>query len=109
MTSTILELGGPAGIIDCNVGGPIGICAPMCVRLSHQPINKKDPSSEAKFSLTLLSEKDIVTVNGQMVRAGDECSVNLFNGDIISVGPRVFLFSLPSPALNSPSSDSMNT
>jgi len=109
MTSAILELGGPAGMIDCNVGGPVGICAPMCVRLSRQPRKKKDPYSESNFSLTVLNESDVVTVNGQRVPAGDERSFNLMNGDIISVGPRVFLFSLPLQASTFSSSDSLNT
>ncbi|KAL7578416.1 hypothetical protein ACA910_012812 [Epithemia clementina (nom. ined.)] len=74
------------GNIDCHVGGHYGTCSgrASCIRYAV-----------GEFQLCCLSDRDVVTLNGHRISA-DMGWVGLEHNDICSVGPRVFMFILPS-------------
>lgn len=78
-------IGGTVGKIDCHIGGFPGSCSEIsaCIRY--------DPCSESDFKIICLALNDIVTVNGKRLSREDGY-VALRNGDICSVGARVFSF-----------------
>jgi hypothetical protein len=80
-----VPLGGAVGRLDCHIGGVPGSCSEVsaCIRY--------DPCSESDFKIACMADDDIVTVNGNRL-SPDEGSVLLRNGDICSVGARVFSF-----------------
>ena len=77
--------GGSIGKLDCHIGGVPGSCseASACVRYS--------PTAHSDFQFACLAPDDIVTLNGRHLTPADGC-VPLQNGDICSVGARVFSF-----------------
>jgi hypothetical protein len=78
-------IGGTIGRIDCHIGGAPATCSESsaCIRFA--------PTHESDFQMSCLTADDVVSVNGRRL-SHDEGSVPLCNGDICSVGARVFSF-----------------
>ena len=81
-------IGGAVGSIDCNIGGESKCCSEASASIRYVP------TSSGAFQLSALSGDDLVTMNGQRVTP-EMGSFPLFNEDICTVGPRVFVFLLP--------------
>lgn len=84
-------IGGAVGAIDCHIGGSPKSCSESSASIRYNPT----PSGDFQFSA--LSEDDIVTMNGRRITPAMG-SFPLFNEDICTVGPRVFVFLLPTDA-----------
>ena len=79
-------IGGPIGPIDCNTGGNSKCCVETAACIRYAPTDTGD------FQLTALSS-DLLTMNGQRITP-EMGSFPLFNGDICTIGSRVFIFLL---------------
>lgn len=86
-----LPIGGAVGTIDCHIGGTSKACSESAASIRYHP------SQSGDFQFSALSEDDMVTMNGQRITPGMG-SFPLFNEDICTVGPRVFVFLLPTDA-----------
>lgn len=80
-----VPLGGTVGKLDCHIGGVPGSCSERAAMIRYQP------SDECNFTISCLSERDVVTVNGTRLEP-EMGSLRLMHEDICSVGPRVFVF-----------------
>ena len=80
-----VPLGGAVGKLDCHVGSVPGSCSEVsaCIRYA--------PTSSSDFQIACMASEDIVTVNGKRL-AHEHGSIPLQNGDVCSVGARVFSF-----------------
>ena len=85
-------LGGTIGDIDCNIGGTPNSCSESAAIIQHLP------TAASEFQILANNDDDIVTLNGKRISIGMG-SFPLFNEDICTVGPRVFVFLLPSRSL----------
>ena len=81
-------IGGAIGAIDCHIGGNPNCCSETAACIRYHPTDSGD------FQFSALSRKDVITMNGQRITP-DMGSFPLFNEDICTVGPRVFVFLLP--------------
>lgn len=84
-------VGGAIGSIDCHIGGSSKSCNELVATIRYCPT----PSGGFQFSA--LSGDDIVTMNGQRITPEMGC-FPLIHEDICTVGPRVFVFLLPTDA-----------
>jgi hypothetical protein len=82
-----IDVGGTIGHVDCNIGGISGSCRETASCIYYCNIRNG-------FFFTSCSEDDIVTLNGKRLKASMG-TLQLRNGDICSVGSRVFMFILP--------------
>lgn len=82
-------LGGSMGSLDCNIGGLAGSCSEAAATIAFC-----GPSGGSLFQFCANNDEDIVTLNGQRIKASTG-SFPLFNEDICTVGARVFVFLLP--------------
>jgi hypothetical protein len=82
-----IDIGGAIGAIDCNIGGIDGSCSEIasCISYCHR---KKE------FMFFSCTEDDIVTLNGIRLKSSMG-RLTIKNGDVCSVGSRVFMFILP--------------
>jgi hypothetical protein len=80
--------GGAVGSIDCHIGGGPKACSETAASIRYFPT----PSGDFQFSA--LSADDVITMNGQRITP-EMGSFPLFNEDVCTVGPRVFVFLLP--------------
>ena len=80
-----VPLGGAVGKLDCHVGGVPGSCSEVsaCIRYA--------PTSSSDFQIACMASEDTVTVNGERL-LHKHGSIPLRNGDVCSVGARVFSF-----------------
>ena len=78
-------LGGTIGRLDAHIGATPGSCSEMAA------VIRFNPREEYEFTIECLNADDMVTKNGERIlpRHGE---VPLYNEDICSVGPRVFVF-----------------
>lgn len=81
-------LGGPAGTVDCSVGGPDGSCSTFAARIDYCP------TIDADYHFAACNDDDVVTLNGVQIKASMG-SFPVRDEDILSVGARVFMFILP--------------
>lgn len=81
-------IGGAVGTIDCHIGGSPKFCGESAASIRYIPTQSGD------FQFSALSDDDVVTMNGQRITPAMG-SFPLFNEDICTVGPRVFVFLLP--------------
>jgi hypothetical protein len=81
-----IDMGAGVGSLDCHVGGTPGLCSPRAASIRYDG---------DVFRFTCLNDSDVVTLNGERLESGGEGSV-LYNHDVCSVGPRVFVFIVPS-------------
>ena len=89
-----IESGGSVGNIDCCVGGPYKSCSPSIARLFQQNILSDELGSSETirtFYIEALNETDTISVNGMKLLC-DVSPTAIYDGDIIGIGPRVFLF-----------------
>ena len=84
-------IGGAVGSIDCHIGGSPKFCSESAASIRHLA------TSTGCFQFSALSDDDIVTLNGKRITPAMG-SFPLFNEDICTVGPRVFVFLLPTDA-----------
>lgn len=83
-----VPIGGAIGSIDCHIGGsPIG-CSENAAYIRYCPMDSSD------FQFCALSDNDLVTINGRRITPKMGC-FPLFKEDVCTVGPRVFVFLLP--------------
>lgn len=82
-------LGGAVGSIDCHIGGKPSSCSESAAAIRYIP------TSASGFQFSALCTDDLVTLNGKRVTPGMG-GFPLFNEDVCTVGPRVFIFVLPS-------------
>lgn len=78
-----MEIGGSIGDVDCAVGGPENSCSPCAARLTRT----------GDFHIAPLNEKDTVSLNGTKLSFHSSPKI-IRHGDVISIGPRVFVFIL---------------
>jgi len=83
-----IPLGATVGGLDCNIGGLEGSCSEAAATIAFCP------SGGGAFQFCANNDNDIVTLNGQRIKASTG-SFPLFNEDICTVGARVFVFLLP--------------
>jgi hypothetical protein len=81
-------VGGAVGSIDCHIGGNSKCCSETGASIRYVPTSSGD------FQFSALSEDDVITMNGQRITP-EMGSFPLFNEDVCTVGPRVFVFLLP--------------
>jgi hypothetical protein len=84
-------IGGAVGAIDCHIGGSPKACSESAASIRYNPT----PSGDFQFSA--LSDDDVITMNGRRITPAMG-SFPLFNEDVCTVGPRVFVFLLPTDA-----------
>lgn len=84
-----VPIGGPIGSIDCHIGGNPVLCSEKAAYIRYCPTSSGD------FQLCALSDNDLVTINGKRITPDMGC-FPLLNDDVVTVGPRVFVFLLPS-------------
>ncbi len=84
-------IGGAVGSIDCHIGGSPKSCSESAASIRHIP------TTTGGFQFSALSDDDVVTLNGRRITPAMG-SFPLFNEDICTVGPRVFVFLLPTDA-----------
>lgn len=82
------QIGGVVGTIDCHIGGGSKACSESAASIRYYP------SQSGEFQFSALSDNDVVTMNGHRITSGMG-SFPLFNEDVCTVGPRVFVFILP--------------
>ena len=80
--------GGPVGSIDCHIGGSSKCCSETSASIRYVPTSSGD------FQFSALSDDDFITMNGQRITP-EMGSFPLFNEDVLTIGPRVFAFLLP--------------
>lgn len=83
-----IPLGATVGELDSNIGGTMGSCSETAATIAFCP------SAGASFQFCANNDTDVVTLNGQRIKASSG-SFPLFNEDICTVGARVFVFLLP--------------
>lgn len=83
-----IPLGATVGQLDCNIGGLVGSCSEAAATIAFCP------SGGSNFQFCANNDRDIVTLNGQRIKASTG-SFPLFNEDVCTVGARVFVFLLP--------------
>ena len=83
-----IPVGGAIGNVDCNIGGSAVGCSEAAAVIRYMP------TQSGEFQFSALADDDVVTMNGQRITP-DMGSFPLFNEDICTVGPRVFVFLLP--------------
>lgn len=84
-------IGGAVGAIDCHIGGSPKSCSEAAASIRHCP------TPTGSFQFSALSDDDVVTMNGRRITPAMG-SFPLFNEDICTVGPCVFVFLLPTNA-----------
>jgi len=79
-----IDVGGTIGVVDCNIGGIGGSCGEIASCISYSFRRKE-------FMFFSCTEHDIVTLNGMRLKSsmGQQA---VKNGDVCSVGSRVFMF-----------------
>jgi hypothetical protein len=82
-------VGGAVGSIDCHIGGSPKTCSESAAAIRYLP------TSTSGFQFSALSKDDVVTMNGKRITP-EMGGFPLFNEDVCTVGPRVFVFLLPS-------------
>ena len=82
-------VGGAVGSIDCHIGGSPNACSESAAAIRYLP------TSTSAFQFSALSDDDLVTMNGKQITP-EMGAFPLFNEDVCTVGPRVFVFLLPS-------------
>ena len=82
-------VGGAVGSIDCHIGGNPKACSESAAAIRYLP------TSTSGFQFSALSDDDLVTMNGKRITP-EMGAFPLFNEDVCTVGPRVFVFLLPS-------------
>lgn len=82
-------LGGSIGSIDCDIGGSSKCCGETAACIRYVP------TQTSNFQLTALSPTDLVTLNGRRLTP-ELGSFPLRDEDICTIGPRVFVFLVPS-------------
>jgi hypothetical protein len=80
-----VPLGGTVGRLDCHIGGVPGSCSEVSACIQYAP------TADSEFQIACMAYEDVVTVNGKRVTR-DDGAAPLRNGDICSVGARVFSF-----------------
>ncbi|KAL3944614.1 MAG: hypothetical protein SGBAC_001326 [Bacillariaceae sp.] len=83
-----VPFGGAIGSIDCHIGGSAIGCSENAAYIRYCPTDSGD------FQFCALSDTDLVTMNGRRITPKMGC-FPLFNEDICTVGPRVFVVLLP--------------
>lgn len=83
-----VPIGGAIGSIDCHIGGSAIGCSENAAYIRYCPTDSGD------FQFCALSDTDLVTMNGRRITPKMGC-FPLFNEDVCTVGPRVFVFLLP--------------
>lgn len=78
-------LGMPVGNLDCNIGGPEYSCSNMAAKIQFLP------SKFGNFQFMACNDDDIITLNGKRISASMGPHP-LRNGDVCSVGARVFVY-----------------
>ena len=71
--------------VGCDISGPDHACSDAAARI------ELCPSQYSRFQLLACNDKDIVTLNGKRIQSSNGV-FPLNNRDIVSVGPRVFVF-----------------
>ena len=71
--------------VGCDIGGPDHSCSELAARI------ELCPTRHSRFQLLACNEKDVVTLNGKRIQSSNG-AFPLKNRDIVSVGPRVFVF-----------------
>jgi hypothetical protein len=84
-----VPIGGAIGSIDCHIGGNPNACSENAAYIRYFP------TASAYFQICALSDNDSVTMNGRRI-APNMGFFPLFNEDVVTVGPRVFVVLLPS-------------
>jgi hypothetical protein len=90
-----IDVGGTIGVVDCNIGGIGGSCNEIASCTCNEIASCISYCQRRKeFLFFSCTEDDIVTLNGMRVKSSMG-PLTVENGDVFSVGSRVFMFILP--------------